>query len=308
MSHLDRITFARPGNQLDRAAHLRPTAGDLITAGTGAAHAFADGRVAVDLDGEKRLRRFAPGLLAATAPETPIFLGTVDGEPRFAADLSGLDEATLDGLMGPDAKFIDLRSISAELSATEAAMAATGKALLGWHASHRFCACCGAASVIEDAGWRRRCPACGAQHFPRVDPVVIMLVLLGDRVLLGRQASWPPGLSSLLAGFIEPGETPEEAVRREVMEEASIPVGRVRYLATQPWPYPSTLMIGCIAEALAEAITIDPAELESAAWVSKADMAQALAGEHPHIGAPRIDAIARSILAAWVDGEIEEFA
>ncbi|MEL6575786.1 MAG: NAD(+) diphosphatase, partial [Pseudomonadota bacterium] len=128
-----------------------------------------------------------------------------------------------------------------------------------------------------------------------------------DRVLVGRQQSWPPGLSSLLAGFVEPGETPEEAVRREVMEEAAVPIGRVRYLATQPWPFPSTLMIGCIAEALAEPITVDPTELESAAWVSKADMAEALQGNHPHIGAPRVDAIARSILAAWVDGEIEGF-
>ncbi|MEL6767443.1 MAG: NAD(+) diphosphatase [Pseudomonadota bacterium] len=307
MSHLDRITFARPGNLLDRAGHLRPKAAELMAAGNGAGHAFADGRVAVDLDGAKRLRRFPPGVLAAAAPEAPVFLGTIEGEPRFAADLTGLDEATLAGMLGPDAKFIDLRSISAELSATEAAIAATGKALLGWHSTHRFCARCGAASIVADAGWRRHCPACGAQHFPRVDPVVIMLVLLGDRVLLGRQQSWPPGLSSLLAGFVEPGETPEEAVRREVMEEAAVPVGRVRYLATQPWPFPSTLMIGCIAEALDEPITVDPTELESAAWVSKADMAEALQGNHPHIGAPRVDAIARSILAAWVDGEIEGF-
>ncbi|MEL6481463.1 MAG: NAD(+) diphosphatase, partial [Pseudomonadota bacterium] len=255
MSHLDRITFARPGNLLDRAGHLRPKAGALLASNEGAGHAFADGRVAVDLDGQKRLRRFAPAVLAASAQETPVFLGTIEGEPRFAADLTGLHEAALGELLGPDAKFIDLRSISAELSATDAAIAATGKSLLGWHSTHRFCSRCGAPSVVEDAGWRRQCPACGAQHFPRVDPVVIMLVLLGDRVLVGRQQSWPPGLSSLLAGFVEPGETPEEAVRREVMEEAAVPIGRVRYLATQPWPFPSTLMIGCIAEALAEPIT-----------------------------------------------------
>ncbi|MEM7526668.1 MAG: NAD(+) diphosphatase [Pseudomonadota bacterium] len=307
MSHLDRITFARPGNGLDRAAHLRREAEALMQTPTAVAHAFFEGKVAVDLEDEKQLRPFPPAALVEMAAEKPIFLGTVDGAPRFAADLNRLDETALSTLLGDAAKFIDLRSISAELSATEAAIAATGKALLGWHATHRFCACCGAPTRVVDAGWRRLCDACGAQHFPRVDPVVIMLVLRGDNVLIGRQSGWPPGLHSLLAGFVEPGETPEEAVRREVMEEASVPVGRVRYLATQPWPYPSTLMIGCVAEALGETLAIDPEELESATWASRDEMIKALAGEHPTLGAPRLDAIARNILAAWAAGEVADF-
>ncbi|MEM6678205.1 MAG: NAD(+) diphosphatase [Pseudomonadota bacterium] len=307
MTHLDRITFARPENRLDRAAHLRSEADAQAALPNARGVALSEGRIAVDLEETKALLLLPMDQLNAKAEETPIFLGTVDGTPRFAADLGPLDKAARAEILGEGAKLIDLRSISAELSATDAAIAATAKAMLGWHATHRFCARCGAPSEVADAGWRRHCPSCGAQHFPRVDPVVIMLVLSGDKVLLGRQRAWPPGLHSLLAGFIEPGETPEEAVRREVLEEAAIPVGRVRYLATQPWPFPSTLMIGCVAEALGEEITIDPAELESATWATRAEMAAALAGQHPSLGSPRADAIARSILAGWVEGEINGF-
>ena len=150
------------------------------------------------------------------------------------------------------------------------------------------------------AGWQRICGACGAQHFPRTDPVVIMLVTRGNNVLLGRSPGWPEGMFSCLAGFMEPGEPMEAAVRREVLEETGIKVGSVRYLASQPWPYPASLMLGAAAEALDEAITLDPAELEAARWVSREDMARAFAGEHPEIRAPRRGAIAGFLLRNWL--------
>jgi NAD+ diphosphatase len=147
--------------------------------------------------------------------------------------------------------------------------------------------------------------ACGALHFPRTDPVVIMLVTRGDKVLLGRQSVWAPGLYSLLAGFMEPGETIGDAVRRETREETSVRIGRVQFLASQPWPFPANLMLGCWGEALTDEIVID-AEIEDARWVNRAEMAMALNGEHPHFASPRADSIARWILTAWVAGEIAE--
>ena len=202
-------------------------------------------------------------------------------------------------------KFIDLRSIAGQITQAEATIVAAAKGVIGWHRIHPFCARCGSATLPEDAGWRRKCATCGALHFPRTDPVVIMLVTRGDKVLLGRQSVWPPGLYSLLAGFMEPGETIGDAVRRETLEEASIRVGRVRFLASQPWPFPASLMLGCWGEALNEEIVID-AEIEDACWVSRAEMALAFNGEHPRFAAPRPDSIARWILTAWVAGEIAE--
>ncbi|MGF1553057.1 MAG: NAD(+) diphosphatase [Paracoccaceae bacterium] len=302
MSLLDTVTFARPGPRLDRAAHRRPEAAALLAAPRARAVVLSEGKVAVALDGEKRLARRP---LAALAARETVFLGIEDGAALAAADLGPLDEASRARLLGEDVKLIDLRSIAPDLAAREAEIAATARAMLSWHARHGFCAVCGAPSASEDGGWRRRCTACAAPHFPRVDPVVIMLVLREDHVLIGRQPQWPQGLNSLLAGYVEPGETPADAVRREVMEEAGVPVGRVRPLAAQPWPFPSTLMMGYVAEGLDWPITIDPAELESAEWVARADMAEALAGRHPRLGAPRVDAIARVLVAAWLAGEIE---
>ncbi|MEO1456659.1 MAG: NAD(+) diphosphatase [Pseudomonadota bacterium] len=305
--HLDSIVFASAGAAFDRAGHRRAEAEALAARPDARLVALSDGRIAVDLAGPAKTLAWRP--VPARAPGSPrIFLGMIGETPCFAADYGPLEEADTADLLPEGGKFIDLRSISPELSALEAGIAATAKAVLGWHSTHRFCARCGAGpTLVEDGGWRRRCAACGAMHFPRVDPVVIMLVLHGDRVLLGRQSNWPAGMHSLLAGFVEPGETPEDAVRREVMEEAAIRVGRVRYLATQPWPFPSTLMIGCIAEALSEEITIDPTELESALWLPRGEAIEALAGRHPVLAAPRRDAIARSILLEWVEGGLEGF-
>ncbi|MEM6489748.1 MAG: NAD(+) diphosphatase [Pseudomonadota bacterium] len=303
MDPLSTITFGRPIAALDRAAHLRPDAATLAARPDALAVAMIDGRIGVALDGAKRLARLP--LSALNPVEAPVFLGLSNGAPLFAADLGAPDETTRAALLGPDGKFIDLRSISPELTAEEGEIAATARSLTTWHAKHRFCAVCGAPSIPVDGGWRRLCESCGAQHFPRTDPVVIMLVLREDHVLMGRQPGWPPGLHSLLAGYVEPGETPEHAVRREVMEESAVQVGRVRYLASQAWPYPSTLMMGYAAEALSWEITIDPLELESAQWVPRAEIAEAMAGDHPTLGAPRPDAIARSLIAAWLDGSAD---
>jgi NAD+ diphosphatase len=154
-------------------------------------------------------------------------------------------------------------------------------------------------------GWQRNCPACGAHHFPRTDPVVIMLVTRVNAVLMGRSPGWPEGMYSLLAGFVEPGETLEAAVRREVFEEAGVRLGRVGYLASQPWPFPASLMFGCRAEALTEEITIDPAEIEAARWVPREEMLTVLAGRHPELRAPRRGAIAAFLIEAWLADRLD---
>jgi NAD+ diphosphatase len=244
-----------------------------------------------------------------------VFLGLDEDRPSFACDISDwspeagaeaveagfLDQSLQHHPSLPDNfAFAELRVVMVALSAREAELAATGKALLQWHRSHRFCSACGAASEPAMAGWQRDCAACGAKHFPRTDPVVIMLITHGNRLLLGRNAAWPPGMYSCLAGFVEPGETLEAAVRREVFEESGVRVGAVRYLSSQPWPFPASLMLGCAGEALSEAITIDPAELEEARWVSREDMVRAMAGLHPEIRPARKGAIAHFLIENWL--------
>ncbi|MCL4109735.1 UNVERIFIED_CONTAM: hypothetical protein GTU68_018462 [Idotea baltica] len=187
-----------------------------------------------------------------------------------------------------------------KLSRIDAELAATARAVLGWHQSHKFCSKCGAESQLQMAGWERVCPACDGKHFPRTDPVVIMLITRGNRVLMGRSPGWPDGMYSLLAGFVEPGETMEAAVRREVYEEAGITVGRVDYLSSQPWPFPSSLMLGCRGEATSDAIQIDANELEDAIWVTREDMMTVFAGAHPVIKPARKGAIAHFLLRNWL--------
>jgi NAD+ diphosphatase len=260
--------------------------------------------------------------ILAEAKEPPVLLGLEGEDARYAIDVSAWEDPELDPhamnefldksqnvhpSLDRDAKFIDLRSIMAELADQDAADAATAKGVLEWHRTHRHCAKCGAESAAEEAGWRRKCSRCNAFHFPRTDPVVIMLVQHRDKVLLGRQSFWPEGMYSMLAGFMEPGETLEAAVRRETMEEAGVAVARVRYLACQPWPFPASLMIACAAEATDDALEIDYSELEEAFWATRADIAASIAGTHPKINAARKGAIARFVLEAWSKGEVADF-
>ncbi|MBU1825503.1 MAG: NAD(+) diphosphatase [Alphaproteobacteria bacterium] len=186
------------------------------------------------------------------------------------------------------------------LSGPDAALYGGARSLVDWHARHHFCAVCGSSTALFRGGWGRRCGSCNAEHFPRVDPVVIMLAECDGRVLVGRQGGFPPGFFSALAGFVEPGESLEEAVARELFEEAGIRVSDVSYVASQPWPFPSSLMIGCRAVAKDPALTLDATEIEAAMWVDKAEVRAALAGD---IGAPFMAppplAIARYLLEDW---------
>ncbi len=202
-----------------------------------------------------------------------------------------------------DLEPIDLRSIALQgLVAPEAAaMLGQAKAIVDWHVRHKFCAQCGAPSRMAAAGWRRECDACKAQHFPRTDPVVIMLVHRGEHCLLGRQARFPKGMYSALAGFLELGESIEEAVRREVREEAGVDTGAVRYVASQPWPFPSSLMIGCLAEANSSEIQIDHQELEDARWFDRGEIRSMYEKSHPQgLTAPNRMAIAHHLLRFWL--------
>lgn len=255
--------------------------------------------------------------IAADGPEAPLFLGLdAEGTAHFAVDANHIappeekpsefvDRRTLD--LSETRKFIELRAIMGDITQNDAGVAATAKGIFEWRKTHGFCANCGGRNEVGAAGWRLDCPACGRQHFPRTDPVVIMLVLAGDRVLLGRQSFWPEGMYSLLAGFMEPGESIEAAVRRETKEEAGVDVDEVRYVVSQPWPFPASLMIGCAGRAKSDALVVNTGELEDAMWVSKAQMADALDGRDSKIAPARKGAVAQLILRAWVDGVIPDF-
>ncbi|MBK4214831.1 NAD(+) diphosphatase [Paracoccus caeni] len=309
------VTFA--GSFLDRADHLRRDEADIARRLADPANRvlpFWRGKALFDLtdDGPRLAWLSATDPLVRDCPEPPLFMGIDDhGLSHFAIDVSHIappdeapaefvDRQTLD--LSESRKFIDLRAIMGDIAHLDAGIAAAAKGIFEWRQSHRFCANCGNPVQVVYAGWRCDCPACGRQHFPRTDPVVIMLVLDGDRVLLGRQSIWPEKMYSLLAGFMEPGETIEQAVRREVFEETGVRVGEVRYLTSQPWPFPGSLMIGCVGWAETRDIVIDPHELEDAIWIDKAEIAEALEGRHDRIAPARKGAVAQIMLKAWVEG------
>ena len=314
------VTFG--GSGLDRAGQRRTDAeaiADMLN--NPAARVLPVWRGKPLFVGEERM----PGWLdprhvvLAPADEAPVFLGLDGGAPRFAVDISDWEPQEVPDTVGAffdpsiqmhpglpdDHVFAELRATMARLDPRGAELVATAKAILGWHESHGFCARCGEKSVIGEAGWQRQCPACGTRHFPRTDPVVIMLILSGNDVLMGRSPHWPEGMYSLLAGFVEPGESLEGAVRREVLEESGVRVGRVDYLASQPWPFPSSLMVGCRGEAVSRDITVDPVELDDARWVSREEMLDIFAGRNEAMKPARKGSIANFLISAWLADRLD---
>jgi NAD+ diphosphatase len=294
---------------LDRAAHRRGEAAALAADRRAGAYVVG-GELVIT---RKRERGgdplFGLGEAHALAPaRESVLLGFLDGVPRFGL---GIGKEAAEALKARDDFLVtDLRSIAVQglVAPEHLPPLAEAKALLAWHARHRFCSNCGAPTDLVEAGWKRECAACKTEHFPRTDPVVIMLAVRGDRCLLGRSARFASAMWSCLAGFVEPGENIEEAVRREVREEAGIVCGRVVYFASQPWPFPMSLMIGCHAEALTDDITVDPAELEGARWFDRDEVALMLLRRHPDgLGTPPPVAIAHHIIRAWVEGEARGF-
>ncbi len=286
------------GSPLDRAAERREDAGWIAARLEDASSLFVPvwrGKSALQgVEG-----RPEAVFLTALPPQAGAwaFLGLLDGHAVFAAGYGGEEPPAL-----PDAqaRFEDLRSARGALAAGEASILAHARALLHWRGRHRFCGVCGSACEPRSAGHVLACTGCGAQHFPRTDPAVIMLVERGDRCLLGHSQRFPNStMYSTLAGFVEPGESLEEAVAREVLEESGIRVGAVRYHSSQPWPFPGNLMLGFYAEALNETITIDPAELADARWFSRVALRDpASVG----ISLPRGDSIARRLIEDWLEG------
>ncbi len=258
------------------------------------------GRPLCDRSGAlKLLSPNSRGELMASAGE-PIFLGLRAADAIFAHSLEV--ETCPETALAPGEYFSEARAAAASLSLADSSAFAQARSLFEWHRHHGFCSRCGQATEIVEAGYKRRCPTCSAEHFPRTDPVVIMMITRGDRCLLGRQERFPPGLFTCLAGFIEPAETVENAVRRESLEEAGIRCGSVRYLGSQPWPFPSQLMIACEAEADDEQITIDGHELSEARWFAREELRLILAGEGKGLWIPPPIAVAYHLIQRWVTG------
>ena len=290
------------GNPLDRADQMRPDPeifGDLMLESSARVMALASGAVLSDMIGgiywlKARQCRFLP-------VEETIFLGLENGEARYAVSLSG-DPEDFDTLF-PDAKFRDARALAMKVGAPapHLGIVAQAKSMLAWHETHRFCAKCGEQSRLTKAGYERKCDGCGASHFPRTDPVVIMLACHEDQALVGRGPQLPPGFYSALAGFMEPGETIEEAVARELMEEAGVTATEVRIVANQPWPWPSSLMLGCMAEVTDTKLTLDDNEIDDARWITRQEATAALQGETgPDFMLPPPLAIAHTLIQHWL--------
>jgi len=274
---------------LDRIGHLRRDEAWLAAArGRGDWIAVWRRKVLVSAEASPR-----PLFLAADAvadePQEWVLLGERAGVPCFAFALAGEEPPETLG------RFEDIRGIGEQLEPGDAALLAYARAMLAWHEHHRHCSRCGAPTHSIEAGHARKCSGCGAKHFPRVDPAIIVLVADGDRCLLGRQPAWPPGRYSTIAGFVEPGESLEDAVAREVAEETGVRVSGIEYHSSQPWPFPSSLMLGFIAHATSERIVLRDSELEDARWLTRDDIA---AGEV--LPPPRVS-IAWRLIEHWFD-------
>jgi NAD+ diphosphatase len=294
-----------PLNRLSERRHEQPFIDTLIAAPTTRTVIFSGETPVLRQNGNEygAYFTFAEAHEIGSAGEVA-FLG-LDGEDALFATL--IEEETPENSQARgDIARVDLRSIATQglVSVPVIGALAQAKSLLYWHKRHRFCANCGTLTLVSSAGWKRDCPQCQAAHFPRTDPVVIMLVQQAEHCLLGRQPIFPAGLYSCLAGFLESGETIENAVRREVFEEAGLPIGKVEYFASQPWPFPASLMIGCMAEALDDRVTVDGLELEDARWFSREEVKQMLDKTHPlHFSAPPKLAIANLLISSWASNE-----
>lgn len=287
--------FAFVADALDRADHVRDQPGVLAAAWPGARVVCVDaeGRAACAADGAL----FSPEATRfGSAPEGTVFLG-------MAGEVAWFGRATTVAELPDAAEWIDLRTAAARWPARDATAFAQARAVLHWQSRHRHCGVCGGALAVVRAGWLGRCNACGLDHYPRTDPAVIVAITDGERLLLGRQASWPPRRYSTLAGFVEPGETLEQAVAREVMEEAGVRIRSSRYLASQPWPFPSSLMLGFIAEAEPDVPQAND-ELEDARWFTREEVGAALRGETREAGlllSPSVS-ISRWLIECWHAG------
>ncbi|MEE4360989.1 MAG: NAD(+) diphosphatase [Pseudomonadales bacterium] len=303
-------TFA--GNPLDRADVRRRDPAWLAAAAHAPRSRFLPlWQLNVLVDGSQEtprlgwLSRSDIDRLDVTVP--PVFLGLDEQElPHFALDISEVNDPSHELALGGGVAFQESRSAAMSLPTADTGVLAQARAQINWHRSHRYCSTCGAPTRQEKGGHQRVCEQCNASHFPRTDPVAIMLIVDDEHCLLG-QSHGPLvriGMFSALAGFIDQGESIEEAVRREVREEAGIEVGAVRYHSSQPWPFPSSLMIGCHGQALSREIQIDTEEMHDVRWVPRKDVRAALAGEHPTLKVPGGIAIAHHLIRAWAQDEI----
>jgi NAD+ diphosphatase len=247
-----------------------------------------------------------PDIARLHIAQPPVLLGLRDGVAHFAIDVSDIGDVAHELDLDESLRFEDARAAAMRLPLADTGILAQARAQLGWHKSHRHCSVCGAPSESARGGHVRICHACKSEHFPRTDPVAIMLISDGDRCLLGQSRGRlaGSGMYSALAGFIDQGESIEEAVRREVREEAGVTVGAVRYHSSQPWPFPSSLMIGCHGEALTTDITIDPEEMADVAWFDRGAVRAALEQRNSTLRVPGPIAIAHHLIKAWCDGAV----
>ena len=296
--------FAFLLDPLDRSAHMREDAEKLFALegkATSRAYVIHRDSLVVKQDGDSvRAALTIKEAVALGANPGTIFLGMRDGAPYFGM---GIPQAAAEKLTTQEGVAVEpLRNLATQgqVAPNELAAIATAKSLVHWHQRHGFCSNCGARTQMAQAGWKRECPSCKTEHFPRTDPVVIMLVTDGERCLLGRQKQFLKGMWSCLAGFLEPGETIEDAVRREIFEEAGIECTDVRYYKAQPWPFPYSLMIGCTARAVTTDINVDRNELEDARWFTREEVRKMFADTHPEgYRAPNGIAIAHHLLGQW---------